>query len=222
MTAALDHPAIRRVGFDAPRPPAVIRRLRVEEFEQLQASGVYVRGEHWELLDGEVVYKDRSTRGEDPISVGYPHTYVVGSLQRLTRDFDPHPCHLRCQQPVRLPLYNKPEPDGAVVRGKLADYLDHDPAADEIVCVIEVSDSSVGRDRGTKAAVYAAAGIPLYVMFDIPAGDVKVMADPVPDEERYAKVTTFRRGDALALPTADGGSVDVAVGDLLPDPPAAG
>ena len=51
-----------------------------------------------------------------------------------------------------------PEPDLAVVAGTLETYRDAHPAAAHLV--VEVADTSLSQDRLTKAAIYAAAGIP--------------------------------------------------------------
>src|SRR5204863_9433268 len=57
-----------------------------------------------------------------------------------------------------LGLYSAPEPDVALVPGPHEAYDDADPRT--ALLVVEAADSSLAQDRITKAAMYAAAGIP--------------------------------------------------------------
>ena len=80
--------------------------------------------------------------------------------------------------------------------------------------MVEVADSSLVQDRLTKAAVYAAAGIPEYWLINLRDDIIEVFRDPAPAQAQYATSIVARRGERLglaALPDAT-----VAVEDLLP------
>ena len=64
--------------------------------------------------------------------------------------------------------------------------------------VVEVSASSHAIDRGRKAELYAAAGIPAYWLIDIPARTVEVRSDPGPSG--YRTLRTLDTADVLASP----------------------
>jgi len=112
-----------------------------------------------------------------------------------------------------LPPINEPEPDGAVVRGEIDDYLEHPPAAGDVFSVIEVADSSLAIDLGPKLTTYAAAGIQQYVVADLVNNRVLVHEQPV--ENSYSSVTVLERGETLQI-SAETASVPLAVDRLLP------
>ena len=97
--------------------------------------------------------------GEDLITVGLEHALIVKRLAKLTTAFEPRGCHVISQQPITLPPRDEPEPDATIVRGTVEDYTDHHPGPADILCVVEVADSSLARDRGYKLQLYANAGV---------------------------------------------------------------
>ena len=199
-------PPYRRVGI----------RLTVADFHKLIEDGIVPGDEPWELLDGQVLYKDRSAPGEDPMSVGTLHAVMSAKLILLSQRLTPHGCHVRIGDPVTLPPYNQPQPDAVVARGVPDDYITAHPAAADILCVIEISHSSLVRDSTTKMRAYAEAGIPLYVILDVDARAARVCRDPLPAKGEYGSDETLTAADTLRLPTAAGPLVEVTVGDLLP------
>lgn len=58
-------------------PDHRIARLTVDQYHRMIDSGILREGEPIELLDGVLVYKDRSDRGEDPMTVGKRHALAV-------------------------------------------------------------------------------------------------------------------------------------------------
>ena len=140
-----------------PRPR--IARLTVEQVEGMLEAGILPEGAPIELIDGVLVYKDRSERGEDPRTIGKRHNLAVQLLAALGPDLRARGCSMQTQGPVRIPPHDEPEPDGAVVRGQPRDYADRLPSATDVHAVIEVSDSSLEYDRTTKLALYARAAI---------------------------------------------------------------
>lgn len=64
---------------------------------------------------------------------------------------------VRVQLSLIAGRYSAPEPDAAVVPGRLADYDDAHPRS--ALLVVEVADGSLTRDRPTEAMIYAAAGV---------------------------------------------------------------
>ena len=199
-------PPYRRVGI----------RLTVDDFHKLIDYGIVPEDEPWELLDGQVVFKDRSAPGEDPMGVGTPHAVMSAKLSFLNERLRPLGCHVRIGDPVTLPPYNEPQPDGAIVRGEPDDYLPAHPTAKDILCVIEISNSSLVRDSTTKMRGYAETGVAMYVILDVDARAARVCRDPVPAAGEYGDVQTLAADATLRLPTAAGPAVEVTVGDLLP------
>ena len=100
---------------------AQLMPLTVEQYDQMIATGILREGEPYELLEGFVVRKDRSAAGEEPMTVGSEHVWVVQRLAKLDAKLKNFGAHMRVQSPVSLPPYNEPEPDGSIVRGTIED-----------------------------------------------------------------------------------------------------
>ena len=166
-----------------------------------------------ELIDGFIVHKDRAAAGEDPMTIGDRHRVAVLRLAQLAPSFEAFESFLQTQQPISLPPRNEPEPDAAVVRGDLDDYLNHPPGPADVTSVIEVADSSLALDLGPKLAAYASAGIPQYIVVDL-VND-RVLCHQQPAGDSYSLVVSSVRGETLRLAGATG-HVSMAVDRLLP------
>lgn len=189
-------------------------RFTVEQYHRMIESGIVPEDHRYELIHGYILPKDRSHAGDDPMTVGRLHRIALDRLMALRTMLDGKHAHLSVQQPVAFPDHSEPEPDAAIVRGQAEDYDPH-PTADHVLCVIEVSDSSLHHDRVTKAGLYASAGIKQYVIVNLVDGVVEVRTQPSPSERRYDAVAVLRGGQSLALQLPQG-MLKVAVADLLP------
>jgi Uma2 family endonuclease len=110
-----------------------------------------------------------------------------------------HGCHMRLQQPITLPPYNEPEPDGAIVAGRNEDYADHHPAAKEVLCVIEVAEATLEHDRTNKLRVYASAGIKQYLIVNLVDRVVEVYTQPMAQKRRYGQAVTLSERQQVTL-----------------------
>ena len=86
-----------------------------------------------------------------------------------------------------------PEPDLAWVARR--DYRRGRPTAEDVLLVIEVSESTLRFDLGKKAELYAAAGIADYWVVDVSARSIVVHRDPAAG--RYRDVRTYRESDEI-------------------------
>ncbi len=117
---------------------------------------------------------------------------------------------MREQHPLAVDDYSEPEPDVAVVRGAIRDYMEAHPTS--AVLVVEVSNESLRYDRTVKQRLYARCGIPDYWILALPEARLQLYCDPAGDG--YQSVTHHSAGDTvapLARPDAQ-----IAVDDLLP------
>ena len=106
---------------------ATIVPWTVEQYHRAVETGVVPEDISVELIDGVIVKKDRAKAGEDPMTIGDRHRIAVLRLAQLAVAFEQLGSFLQTQQPISLPPINEPEPDAAVVRGEIDDYLDHPP-----------------------------------------------------------------------------------------------
>lgn len=186
--------------------------LTVEQYHQMLAAGILEEGAPIELLDGLLVAKDRG-----PGMTVHPlHSFVVSQLVRRSAAIDKLGCHLRIQSAVTIPPRHEPEPDALIVRGQPRDYLQRHPGPEDVSSAVEVADSSLARDRTTKLRIYATAGIPQYVVINIPDRRLEVYEEPDRERGGYRDRRELAVEATLALLLPDGRRFEVAASDLLP------
>lgn len=189
--------------------------LTVEQFQAMLEQAIIRDGDPIELIDGLLLWKNRAAAGEDVMTHGARHALVLKRLLRLERALDGLDCHLLVQLPVALSTLSEPEPDVAIVRGSIETFADRHPGAEDVLLLIEVADSSLGYDRGTKLRVYAAAGVPVYLIVNIPERQIECYQEPMPAEGSYRLRTDYRTGETVLLPLPAGGALPLAVDDVL-------
>jgi Uma2 family endonuclease len=188
--------------------PLKTRRWTRVEYERLVEHGLFQPDERIELLDGLLVVREPQ---------GSLHAAAVGAAREVLQRAFGKAYHVREEKPVALDDMSEPEPDLAVVRGKLWDYRAGHPSAP--VLMVEVADSSLTIDRRWKGALYARAGLREYWVVNLVASVLEIYRRPVraPGTRhgwRYGSIRLLRRGATvtpLAAPKAR-----VAVADLLP------
>jgi Uma2 family endonuclease len=204
---------MRTILDEAAAGRATIMPWTVDQYHRAIAARLLPDDATVELLDGFIVRKDRARAGDDPMTIGDRHRIAVLRLAQSAPRFEPLGCFLQTQQPVSLPPTSEPEPDAAVVRGQIDDYLEHPPAAADLHAIIEVADSSLAVDLGPKLRAYAAAGVVQYVVVDLVADRVLVHENPV--GESYARVRSLAHGEVISI-AAGSASVAIAADRLLP------
>jgi Uma2 family endonuclease len=122
---------------------------------------------------------------------------------------------VRVQMPLVLGQHSDPVPDVAVAKGSPRDNLTHPTTA---LVVVEVADTSLDIDTGSKSQLYAAAGIADYWVVDLNNRLLIVHRDPQPDPSNligasYATVTSFAPGQSVTPVAAP--TVTIPVADLL-------
>jgi Uma2 family endonuclease len=193
-----------------------IARLTVEQVHAMLEQGILEEGAPIELIDGVLVYKDRSEQGTDPMTIGKRHALAVKLLGHLDPELTARGCHMQTQGPLSFPPTNEPEPDGAVLRGHARDYTERLPTAADALSVIEVSDASLATDRGDKLAMYARANIAQYVIVNLRQSCIEVHEKPAPQDGRYEQVRVFRAGDPFSLRVGDTARLAIDPARLLP------
>ena len=108
---------------------------------------------------------------------------------------------------------SEPEPDVAVVRGQICDYLDHHPGPADVGLIVEVADSSLTDDRAM-AATYGGGGIPVYWIVNVAGRQLEVYANPAGGAYSAPTIPAEKESVDLTI----GGQVvgRIAVADLLP------
>jgi Uma2 family endonuclease len=178
--------------------PERIRPLRRVEYDALIEQGL-LEDSRVELLLGTLV---------EMTPQGPLHANVIRRLVEQLLPAVSGRAHVRVQSPLALSDDSEPEPDVAVVPA--ADYDAAHPSS--ALLVIEVSETSLVKDRGIKAALYATTGIPEFWLVNLAEQVVEVHSHPLAG--RYTDVQRVDRSAQLTL--AGFPSVSISVADLLP------
>jgi Uma2 family endonuclease len=181
-------------------------RMTVDEYERLVAAGA-LDNSQIELIDGFLAKK----MGKKP-----RHSTRSERLRRLLEQNPPllQGWHVRQEQPVRIPDFDEPEPDLVIARGDVEDYDERHPGPGDVALIIEVADSSLARDQGTKWLAYARGGIPVYWIVNLIDHQVEVYSDPGPDGYRSSRI--FKRGRYVPVLIDGLERGRIAVADVLP------
>ena len=194
-------------------PP--LMSITVGLYHQMIDSGILHDGGPIELIDGLLVRKDRTARGENLMGHNPRHAALVARVaQWLTEWSRSCGCHVRTQLPVTLTDVNEPEPDVALIQGPDLQFSTRHPGPDDLTLVIEVADSSVSIDRSTKQRLYATAGIPVYWIVNIPDALVEVYEHPDAASGKYLPPTIYRAGQTVRFSLA-GQTIDIDVTRLF-------
>ncbi len=140
-----------------------------DEYHRAGEARIFRPDERLELLNGEV-YEKMSPQSD-------AHAWGVSLTSQVLREAFGNGCHVREEKPIVLSPRNEPEPDVAVVQGELRQSPLH-PTPLSLALVVEVSDSSLEFDRGTKAHIYAGAGIAEFWILNLRDRKLEVRRDP--------------------------------------------
>lgn len=181
-----------------------LRTWTRQEYERLAELGIFGPDERLELIDGQIVRK---------MTNNPPHVLVHGLMEDWLRSISGPDHHVRSQSPVALSELSEPEPDLAVTRGNRWTYGDGHPGPGDIELIVEVSDSSLDRDRRVKAPLYARAGVKEVWIADVPARKLEVYREPAASGYGVALVLSEHdSASPLFRPEAS-----VVISELLPN-----
>lgn len=172
-----------------------VRTWTVDEYHQMLKVGILAADEHVELLSGQIL----EMSPQQP-----PHAATTRRASRYLDRRLEDLADVRTQLPITLRPNSEPEPDIAIVRFDANDYANRHPSSDEIFWIVEISDTTLRKDREQKAQVYAKAGIPEYWILDINLRQAYILRNP--NDEGYRSEMSLTLTDSvfsLAFPTLE-------------------
>jgi len=148
-------------------------RLNVGAYYKMAEAGILAPNDRVELIDGEIF---------DMVPIGSGH---AGRTDRLNRLFarasvDGHVL-VRVQGPLRIDRYNEPEPDLMLLKPRADDYTERHPGAADVLLLVEIAESSLDYDHGTKLPLYARFGVPEVWIIDLRGAAAEVYREPKGD-----------------------------------------
>jgi Uma2 family endonuclease len=168
-------------------------RLTAEDFDVLDRHGAFSAYHKAELIDGDIYFVNAQHRPH-----GMAKMRLYDALRDVLRDMR-SPYRAVCEFTLDLSPVDRPEPDI---------LLTSEPDGDgpvplrSVPLVIEVSDTTVDADLGTKRVRYALAGIGEYWVVDINDRAIHQMWQPDGGDYRQRRECPF--GAALTAMTLPG------------------
>ncbi|MDQ3801066.1 MAG: Uma2 family endonuclease [Acidobacteriota bacterium] len=178
-------------------PQPVRLRFKVDDYYKMIELGILKDYEKAEIIEGELIRK---------MTVGDRHAATVNILNRIFSRSLGDEILVSVQNPIRLSDYNEPEPDLVLADLRKFDGRRH-PRPEEIILVVEVSDSTLKYDRDTKLSLYAEAEIYEVWIVNLQNDIIEVHQNPSSGIYQLAKI--FQRGETVQSEVLPNLSVEV-------------
>ena len=158
------------------------------EYHALAEAGVLAPDERVQLIAGDVIVMS---------PVGNPHatcvTFISDELYILRQT--ERAC-VRTQNPLVMPDDSEPEPDAMLLAWREDGYAFRAPHPEDVLLLVEVSDSTLGYDRDVKMSLYAAAGVPEAWLVNLREDWIE--SNTQPTENGYRSTRRYALGDIIA------------------------
>jgi Uma2 family endonuclease len=175
-------------------------RITVEEYHRMAEVGLLAPDARVELIEGEIV--------EMP-PIGNRHAAAVDQLAQLLHAAIGTRAIVRCQGPIRLGDLSEPQPDFTVLVRREDFYRERHPTAADVLLAIEVSDTTLGYDLKTKAALYARHGVRELWVIDLEGEKVHLFR--APQGSVYADASGPSEPAVIPLSSLPDTSIDVSL-----------
>lgn len=159
----------------------------VTDYHKMIDAGVFIGDSKYELIEGEIVKK---------MVVG---DYHIGCVNRLNMLFAPKlagKAIVSIQNPVVISDISEPEPDAAILKFREDFYTSGKAAAEDVLLLIEVSDSTIKYDRDVKIPLYAEAEVAEVWLVNLPRQVIEVYTQP--ENGKYKIVGKYTKTQSLA------------------------
>ena len=178
-------------------------RVTVEKLYRLYEERDPADMQRMELIEGEIVFM----MPPGPLHAGFTDEADDVIRRKVGRAY-----RVRCQHPIRINSHNEPQPDIAVVRLRKDAYALSHPSPDDVLLIIEVSDTSLEFDLNAKRHTYAKAEIAEYWVLDVNSRELHVFLNPW--EGDYTQHSTRKGDDEVVCTTI--ADLKISVRELLP------
>lgn len=174
----------------------------VAEYDRMGETGILTEDDRVELVEGEII---------EMSPIGERHAARVDALAELFHEQLQRRAIVRVQNPIQLGSFSEPQPDVVLLKRRDDFYRRAHPTADDVLLVVEVSDTTIEYDRQIKVPLYARAGIAEVWIVNLVDEQIEIYARPANDA--YQSKREARRGETINSPGAF--NVTLAVDDIL-------
>jgi Uma2 family endonuclease len=172
----------------------------VSEYERMGETGMFPPDARVELIEGEII---------EMSPIGSRHAACVDLVADILHEVVRGKAIVRTQNPIVLDDFSEPQPDITLLRFRPDFYRKAHPRPDDVLLVIEVADTTVHYDRHVKMPLYARAGIPEALLFNLPDDRLEYFSRPEMGDYRAHQILS--RGECFESMNVPGLTLDIEV-----------
>jgi Uma2 family endonuclease len=166
--------------------------VSAQEYLRMAEASVFAPDARLELIEGEIV---------EMAPIGSRHAGAVKTLNRLLVQRAGDRAVVSVQDPVVVADRSVPQPDLALLNPRDDDYSSSHPSAADVLLAIEVADTTLAFDVGTKVPLYARCGIPEVWVVDLSDRTIRIYREPSARGYRESFIVTQEESvQCVALP----------------------
>jgi Uma2 family endonuclease len=170
----------------------------VSEYERMGETGIFAPDARVELIEGEII---------EMSPIGSRHAACVDLVADTLHELVRGKAIVRTQNPIVIDDYSEPQPDITLLRFRPDFYRKAHPRPSDILLVIEVAETTVSYDRHVKMPLYARAGIPEALLFNLPDDRFEYFSQPEMGAYQVSRVLV--RGERFQSTSVEGLALDV-------------
>jgi len=188
----------------SPRPEALPHNylFTVADWQKMGEMDLFSPETRVELIEGEIIEMG---------PIGSSHAGHVNRLNYLFNRQVTDSEIVSVQNPLVIKNHSEPQPDLMVLRHEPNFYSEKHPTPEDVLLLIEVSDSTLSYDRNVKKPLYARHGIIEYWVVNLKEDCLEVYLNP--QAQDYTLIDIMR-SDSVITPSQLP-HISVAVSDIL-------
>jgi Uma2 family endonuclease len=167
---------------------SIIKKLfTVDEYHRMWDAGILPEEKRFELIRGEIIEMPNPKP---------PHSGRVNRLNHLFSSRLRDSVLVSVQNPSSIDDMSEPVPDVSLLKPRSDFYSERHPLAEDVLLVVEISDSTFRFDSKIKAPLYAEAGIREYWILNIRSNALEVYTLPVLG--KYTQHQILKHGETIS------------------------
>lgn len=174
------------------------RLFTVDEYYRMAESGILHEDDRVELVEGEIL---------EMAAIGTRHFACVNRVNKILVQRVGDAAIVHVQNPIRLSDLTEPQPDVALLRPREDFYAGKHPTPEDVLFLVEVSDTTLRYDREVKLPLYALSVIPEVWIVDLSGEEVLTYSQP--SGNSYREIRRLGRGARIVSETVAGLEVGV-------------
>ena len=163
------------------------KRFTADEFHHMWDAGIFPEDKRFELIRGVILEMPAAKPS---------HSGRVNRLNHLFTARLGESATLSIQNPAAIDDYSEPSPDVSLLKPRGDFYTQSHPLPEDVLLLIEISDTTLRFDTRIKSLIYAEAGIPEYWILNIPQNVLEVRTEPA--NGRYTRHELLRHGQTVS------------------------